>query len=66
MKGHWSLDIKMSDFDTEMIKNNHAKKGITWYGNSLLMGLGQDQHQNRAVHTGAVSKGRVRGFGCWP
>ena len=28
--------------------------------NSLLMGLGQDQKQHPAVHTGGISKGTVR------
>ena len=33
--------------------------------NSLLIGLGQDQPQHPAVHSGGISKGRVHGCGCW-
>ena len=31
----------------------------------IVDGLGQDQQQYPAVHTGGVSRGRVLGFGCW-
>ena len=32
---------------------------------SLLLGLGQDQQQHPAVHTGGIGRGRVRGCECW-
>ena len=32
---------------------------------SLLMDLGHNQQHNPIVHSGGVSRGRVRGCGCW-
>ena len=32
---------------------------------SLLIGIGQDQQQHPAVHTGGVSRGRVCACGWW-
>ena len=32
---------------------------------SFLMGLGKDEQKHPAVHTGGVSRGSVRGGGCW-
>ena len=31
----------------------------------IVDGLGQDQQQHPAAHTGGVSKGRVCSCGCW-
>ena len=46
------------------LKFDARKTNRFFFGNSLLMGLGQDQQQHLAVHTGRVSRGRVHGCGC--
>ena len=46
-----------------IVENCYAEKSIfLGLHNSLLMGLGQDQQQHLAAHTGGVSRGRVRGY----
>ena len=41
------------------------ESGFLGLCNSLLLGLGQDWEKHPAAHTGGVSRGRVRGCGCW-
>ena len=51
---------------SEMVNNCCAvNKYFVGLHNSLLMGLGQDQQLHLAVLTGGVSRGRVRGCGCY-
>ena len=46
-------------------KSVRQKKVDFWSLRLIVDGLGQDQQLHPAVHTGGVSRGRVRGCGCW-
>ena len=46
------------------IKLFHRKFRFMCLFNILLIGVGQDQQQHLAVHSGGVGSERVRGCGC--
>ena len=56
MKGHSPQKLQ---FGSEIVENAHAKKKESRFlglHDSLLMGLGQDQQQHPAVHSGGVKR----------
>ena len=62
-------DMNQKILITIFMQTNFQKLAIFVLNNllchSLLMDLGHNQQQHPTVHSGGVSRGRVRGCGCW-
>ena len=61
----WTLVSDLTILAQKWPKIAAWKKVLFGLCHSLFMDLGQDQHQHPTVHSGGVSRERVRGCGCW-
>ena len=58
--------MRFYNFGSEMVQNcSQEKKYFFGLCHPLMMDLGHDQQQHPTVHSGGVSRGRVRCCGCW-
>ena len=60
-----TLVSEFAFFAKKWLKITMQKSRLLGLCNLLFMGLGQDQQQHPDVNTEEVSRGRVRGCGCW-
>ena len=58
--------FRFNNFGSEMVRNFCAIFFLIFgLYHTLLIDLGHDQQQHPAVYSGGVSRGMVRGCGCW-
>ena len=60
-----NVKFKLDDFQKIQKWRKNFVLRFSDFGSQIVKNLYQDHQQHPTLHSGGVSKGRVRGWGCW-